>query len=259
MNFVLQVLGGLALLVAVGLGLLLILNRGAFSNVWFLGRTKAGQVGDFAKGIETAAQMRQAALDAGDELKGYDDANIEVLAFIKRLRRQVTGDKQTIGKLEGQVANKINSGAAETDPAVVEKLKRIRDLKKAVTENEGQIESQTKVYEDNVAKANAASAKIKAALQRADQLKVRLDLGAQAAKLNAMTSKYSPGNVNSKMAKIDELEQEAQKQLDTYDAQSQLARDRNVDGDDDEDDVNPETDPELGDLLSEIKAKKGVK
>lgn len=252
-----------AILALLGVGVFLLLrlfSKNAAGSWWHLGRTKAGQVGDYAKTVDPAGQMRQAALDAADELKGADDALIESDKLVTRLKRQVANDEKTKGKLEGQIAKKLKDGVAETDPQVVEKLKRVRDLTNSIAENKAQIETQSNLYKGLLKKANGASERIAGALQRADQLKVRLDLGAQTANITAMLSKYNPAAVQSKLAKIDEYEQAAQGQLDGYASAAKVAADRNVDADDegDDDDVTPETDEELGDLLSKIKAKKGI-
>ncbi len=256
-SMVLNVVGGLALLALVVFVLLRLFNKNAAGSWLHLGRTKAGQAGDYAKSIDPAGQMRQAALDAAAELKGADDALIQSDQLVTRLKRQVDNDKKIKVKLEGQIAKKINDGVSETDPTVVEKLKRVRDLTNSIAENESQIETQSKLYKGLLAKANGASEKIAGAMQRADQLKVRLDLGAQTANISAMLSKYNPAAVQSKLAKIDEYEQAAQGQLDGYASAAKVAADRNV-VEEDEDDVTPETDEELGNILAGIKAKKGV-
>ncbi len=109
------------------------------------------------------------------------------------------------------------------------------------------------MYKDTLVKANAASQKIANALARADQLKVRLDLGAQTAKITAMLSQYSPTAVNSKLSKIDEFEQVGMNQLDGYASAAKVAADRNIDVSEEDENIN--TDPALKDILTKIKSK----
>ncbi len=258
-GFVLELVAITALLLVVAFLALRFFNKNAAGSLWHLGRTKAGQAGDYAKTIDPAGQMRQAAIDAGEELKGADDALIESDKLKTRLTRQVESDTKTKNKIEGQIAKLLNDGVAESDSRIVEKLKRVRDLTNTIAENNIQIETQNGLYKTLLAKANGASQKIAAAMQRADQMKVRLDLGVQTQKITEMLSKYNPAAVRSKLAKIDEYEQAAQGQLDGYAAAAKVAADRAAvtgDDEDDDDNVTPETDEELGSLLAGIKAKK---
>ncbi len=259
-GFVLEILAIVAILAVGGFFVLRLFSKNAAGSWMHLGRTKAGQVGDYAKGIDPAGQMRQAALDAAQELKGADEALIESDKLVTRLKRQVESDEKTKSKLESQIALKLQAGTSEVDPQVVEKLKRIRDLAASIAENKSQIETQSALYKGLLSKANGASEKIAGAMRRADQLKVRLDLGAQTEKITSMLSKYNPAAVSSKLAKLDEYEQMAQGKLDGYASAAKVAADRSIgdDVDDDGDDVTPETDAELGDLLAQIKAKKGI-
>ena len=207
----------------------------------------------FAKMMKEVSGKRSKT-DADHELM----ARIEFMAGLYMSADGPIIPAQNIDAMLVNAAKKLKDGVSENDPTVVEKLKRVRDLTKSITENEGQIETQTKLYKGLLSKANGASERIAGALQRADQMKVRPDLGAQTANITAMLSKYNPAAVQPKLAKIDEYEQAAQGQLDGYASAAKVAADRNVGGDEEDDDVTPETDEELGSLLNDIKAKKGI-
>src|SRR5688572_25791821 len=107
---VLSVIGVAALLVVVVGTVLYFVNRRSAGSWWHLARTKAGQAGDYAQGIDPAAQMRQAALDAADSLKEADSALIECDKLQASLRRQIDSEKRTAAKLEGQIAKALQDG-----------------------------------------------------------------------------------------------------------------------------------------------------
>jgi hypothetical protein len=244
------------------------LNKDAASSWWHLGRTKVGQAGDYAKTIDTAGQMEQSAKDALKEAGAADEALANVKTHTRTLARKVNEDKIAAGRLEGKIAKMVKpsdqggEGLSENDPAVVEKLKRLRDLKKAIATNETSIEGYKKQYETQMKKANTATKTAAGAIQRAKDLKVQLNLGAESEKLDQMLSKYG-GNTESSMQKVNDFEAEIQRQLDAQASRAEVRNDRNagLNDDDDDDDANntPETDPELAGLLDGIKEKKGLK
>ncbi len=91
-------------------------------------------------------------------------------------------------------------------------------------------------------------------MARAEQLKVRLDLGEQTANIQSMLNRYDASSVNSKVAAVDKYEQAAQSRLDGYTSAAQVAKDRGLAETDEEE--TPATDPELADLLTDIKGKR---
>lgn len=259
---VLSVVGGIALLAVVAFLVLRLFNKEAAGNWLHLGRTKAGQAGDYAKTIDPAAQMKQAAKDAATELKGADDALIAAEGMRLKLTDQITSETATRNKLEGQVAKLIKptseggKGLSENDPVVVEKLKRIRDLDESIALTQDQVATLDADYKKNLKMANAASEKIAATMAEADRLQIQLGLGEQNEKVRSMLAKYSPTNVNNKLADIDKYREAAKDKLRGYAASQKVAADRNVDSDlDDDDDVTPDTDPALGSVLARIKGK----
>lgn len=250
---------GYAFLVVLAVAVVVLLARRVFPTWFHLGRTKAQQADDYAATIDPAGQMRQSALDAAEELKQADNA-LEASDTLQRsLQRQIDEDTKTVSKVRGQIANLIRpkseggKGLSQNDPVVVEKLKRVRDTDNAIQTNQNQLNDQIKVYEATLKNANKAGAKIAATVAEADRLKVQLNLGEQTVKINAMLAKYNPTAVNSKLAAVDRYRQAAQTKLDGYAAKGRVAADRGVVNDDDDDDVTPDTDPELASILDGIK------
>lgn len=260
----LTVFGYLFIITVVGVGAVYLLRK-VFPQWFHLARTKKTQADDYAATIDPAGQMRQAALDAAAELKGADEALTASDTLQRGLKRQIEADAATANKLRGQVALQVRpkseggKGLSETDPLVVEKLKRIRDAEASVATNQGQLDDQIKVYERTLKQANKAGEKIAATIAEADRLKVSLQLGEKINAINAMIAKYNPAGVNSKLAEVDKYRQAAQQKLDGFAAQAKVAADRGQVNDDDEDDVSPLTDPTLAGILDGIKQGSPVK
>lgn len=249
----LEVAGGLALLALLAFVVLRLLNRRAGAAVGHLARTKAGQVGDYAKSIDPAAQMRQAALDAADELKSADQA----LEGAERLRigleRQIKEDTAQVNRLKASIKKLFSEGASDTDPKVIEKARRLKTLEASVAENIAQKDAQETIYKNTLQSANKAATKIQAAKAEAARLQTTLDLGAQTVKLQAMLSKYSPEAVNSKLSKIDEFRQEAQSQIDGHTAAMKVMADRSAAfADEEEEDDGADLADVLGSLRQEV-------
>lgn len=229
----------------------------AFFNVragrsWYhLFRTKAGQFGEYAEGVDPAGQMRQAAIDASAELANADKALMSCEAMQSKLKRQINGDTLAANRLRAQIKKKLESGTSETDPDIVSKAKQVAELEKAVIENTSQIELQNDIYRKTLNSANSAAKRINGAIQRADRLKIRLDIGAQMSNLTAMLSKYSPAAVNSKMASIDKFEEKANEQLDMHSASLKVMADR---GYVDEEETEFEMTSEAADVLASIRS-----
>lgn len=233
----LELIGIAALILIVGFFVLRLINRKAGDSWWHLFRTKAGQAGDYAKTVDPAGQMRQAALDAAAELKTADEA-MEMSERLKaKLQRQVDNDVAQVGRLRAKIKKLLDEGRPENDPEVIEKAKRVAELERAIAQNKSQIEDQNVLYKNTLKSANAAAKKAKAAIDEADRLRVDLGLGEQAVKLAAMFQKYDPTAVNAKMAKIDEYRQAAQDQKDGHTAKLKVMADRSAAfADEDEDD-----------------------
>lgn len=259
MTTVLSVFGGIALLVVLALVVLRVFNKNAVGAWWHLGRTKAGQAGDYATSIDPAGQMRQAALDGFEELKKTDKAAEANEKLKLKLEDQLKTERQSLGKLEGQVAQKLKSGVSESAPIVVEKLKRIQDLEVSIEANESQVAELTTEYERIMKQAKKAGTELAKAMAEADRLGVQLEVAGQIAAMRAMMTKYDPTAVNAKLTDIGKYREAAKDQLRGHVAAAKVARDRAPETDDEDDDsVTPETDAGLGDVLARLKAKKGL-
>lgn len=259
MTTILSWFGGLALLVVLVLVVLRVFNKNAVGAWWHLGRTKAGQAGDYATSIDPAGQMRQAAKDGFEELKKTDKAAEANEKLKLKLEDQLKEERKTLAKLEGQVATKLKEGVSESDPVIVEKLKRIQDLEVSISANEDQVEELTAQYELIMKDAKKAGTNLAAAMKEADRLGVQLEVAGQIAGMREMMAKYDPSAVNSKLSDIGKFREAARDKLRGHAAAAKVARDRAPDSDgDDDDNVTPETDAELGDVLARLKAKKGL-
>lgn len=264
LGFLLQTVALVVFFVIAVFAVLRLMNRDAAGSWLHWGRTKAGEAGDYATTLDPAAQMKQAARDAAAELKGADNALIAAEGMRLKLTDQIDLEIKTKNNLEAQVARFIRptseggKGLPENDPLVVEKLKRIRDLDESIALTQDQVKVLDDDYKKNLRLANTAGEKIALTLAEADRMQVQLDLGEQNAKVRAMLSKYNPTAVTSKLASIDKYREAAKDKLRGYAAQQKVAVDRNVGDDmDDDDDVTPDTDPALGNVLDRIKSSRG--
>ncbi len=248
-----EIAGGLAVLAVLALVVMRVFNKDSAGKWWHLGRTKLGQAGDYASTIDPAGQMKQAAKDASAELANADTALIACETLQKSLGRQVENDKRTLAINEAKILKKLKSGVKDSDPEILELLRSVQSLKKAIEQNQEQITTQATIYKNTLQSANRAGLKIKETMQRADTLKVRLDLGEQSDRIASMLAKYNPANVNSTMAKIDQYEQVAQQKLDGFQSKAKVMADRGYTEVEEEETI--ETNPELNDLLNSIKDK----
>jgi phage shock protein A len=248
---------GFVAIAAVGLYLLLrFLNKGAAGNAAHYAQTQVGKVGGWFAEQDPAAQMRQAAINAGAELHDADVALIEAERLSKGLARQITEDTRKRNNLETKTAQLLREGASETDPRIVDNARRIAELEKTIAENSAQIDSAQKAYAATLKNANSASRKIKGAMDEADRLKVDLALGEQAVKLTQMFQKYDPSKTNSNLAKIDQYRQEAQKAKDGNAATLKVMADRAEAFTDDADDAEIDaSSPEVEGVMARLRAK----
>ncbi len=225
----LQIAGYLFIVAVIVIGVMVLINK-ATGRAWYhLFRTKVGQAGDYAEGIDPAGQMKQAALDAAAELKGADDALVECDKLRSKMLRQIKADELSVARLRGEIKRKLTvENLPDNHPVVVEKAKQVKTLEANIAENNSQITLQETVYKTTLANANSAAAKVQGAMARADRMKVRLDLGAQTVKLTSMLAKYDPTAVNSKMASIDKYEEKGNEALDGQQAQLKVMADRGM-------------------------------
>lgn len=238
-------------------GLLWVIQRGAFGSWFHWLRTKIGQTGDFAASQDPAGQMRQAAIDASAELGKADAALAKCKSIKKSLQRQVDNDIRQLRLVETDVQKSLERGVADDDPTLVVKLQQIRSFRESIEENNKQILQQDTLYRDTLDLANAASGRIQSALQRAERLKVKLDLGVARRDAIALLQRYSPGAINTAMASIDRYEQVAQSQLDEADAALEVAADRGQPLCGHSNGNSPQ--PDVSDLLAEMKSKTRVR
>lgn len=224
----LEILGAVAIILFVVFFSLRLINRRAGDSWWHLFRTKVGEVGDRARQIDPAKQMKQASLDAMDDLRSADEALIKSDQLRAKLRRQVDTDSAQLKRLQAQILQLLNSGTSESDPKIVDKAKRVRDLERAIAENTEQAEVQEKVYQNTIKSANAAAARIRNYAQEADRLQVQLDLGAETVKLQSMLQKYDPTRVNNTLNSVEKYRQASLDQLDKYSATSKVMADRSA-------------------------------
>jgi len=248
-----EILGAVALLALAVIVAMRFVNKDAAASWWHLGRTKVGQAGDYAKGVDPVAQMKQAIKDTMAELEGANKALIACNAMQSRLARQIEADQLMLGRLEGQVAKHIQEGLAQDNPKVVEKLKRIRDLRSAIAENNKQLELNAATYNQTLAQVNNAQSRISSAEQRASQLGVQLQMKEELAKVRSMAASFNSAGVGAGLDKVKQYEEQTRQRLDELNAQDQVMVDRGLV--DDDEDLSPATDPELMKILDDIKGK----
>lgn len=215
-------------------------NRKAGESWWHLLRSKLGKTGDYAKNIDPAGQMRQAAQDAAGDLR-QADAALEASEVQKtKLERQSKEAARQAGVLRVKVKQLLESGRPESDPEVIAKCVRIADLEKTVADNQSQVEELAKIYKNVLSSADKSAKSIRKAMEEAKRYEVDLKMGEQMVALNSMLQRYDPTAVNSKMARIDEYRQAAQDMKDGHAAKLKVMADRSasfVDEDDTDDEV----------------------
>jgi phage shock protein A len=221
-----EILGMMAGLLVLLFLVLTVLNKHAAGSWWFLARTRAGQVGDYAAGVDPAAQMRQAALDATRDLATADEALKACERLKIQLRRQVENDTVQLNRLVAQIAKRQQDGATDNDRELVEKAQRVKKLRADIAENQSQLQQQEAIYDNTKTTANYASERIAGAFQRASRLKVKLQMGEQGRKMLSLLKQYNPNAIDMAMSNIDRYEQAAQNQLDDYQAELNVAADR---------------------------------
>lgn len=244
--------------VAIGIGVLFVIfrlvNRKAGESWWHLLRSKLGKSGDYAKNIDPAGQMRQAAQDAAADLKQADAALEANEALKLKLERQIQSDSQQAGRLRVKVKQLIEQGRPDSDPEVIAKAARIADLEKSVAQNQSQVEEQAKIYKNVLSSADKSAKSIRKAMEEAKRMEVDLKMGEQMVNLSSMLQRYDPTAVNSKMAKIDEYRQAAQDMKDGHAAKLKVMADRSasfVAEDDTDDDVATD---EVNSVLASIRS-----
>jgi len=223
--------------------------KSRFGRSWFhLGKTKVNQVGDYATTIDPAGQMQQAAQDAAKELESIDDAIEECDKLRMQLERKVKHDTAQVAQARVSLQKLLNEGIAQTDQRVIQKAKLIRRLDADIASDNQAILDQVALYKQLTHKADQQALKIQAAQQEAKQLKVKLQLGEKTQKLSEMMQRYSPTSVANKMTAIDAYRQQAQDQLDGYQAQGRtLARRADLFGEPEE-----EVSEDISDVLATL-------
>jgi hypothetical protein len=227
--------------------ILFIINGRAGRALWHLIRTKTGQAGAYAEGMDPAGQMKQAAQDAASDLKGADDALKACDVMQEKLSRQIENERLTANRKRAQIKRKLDAGAADSDPEVISLARDVQRLEKSIEENVGQVQIQKEIYTKTLNSANSAAGKVKDAMARADRLKVKLDMGEQMVRLNGMLARYDPTAVDNKLANIDKFEEKALEQLDGHKATMRVMQDRGYAHDDEADTTD------VSDVLASIR------
>lgn len=244
--------GGAFLLVVVVGGLfvaLRLLNRRSSNDVFHLGRTKAGKIGAFAKNIDPAEQMIQAAEDAEGELAQAYQALTACDALKSSLERQVAAGERMVKTLEVNLTKKLAS-ASDTDPEVQSLAKRLRTARTELETNTAQLNAQRDLYESTSKSIKTVAARVEGYKQEAKRLDVQLKLSEQTAKIQSAVASINLGGANEAFNRIDQYREVAMSQIDQNNAKVRVATEHQAM-------TNPtveETD-DVSDILDELRKK----
>jgi phage shock protein A len=213
------VLGFLALV-----GLVVLINRGAFQNVVRAIRAQLGKAGSAAVAADPLAMYQQMIDEAKQSIGRARSGMANVKSLIARIQRQIQEGEEEEVKLNTRIRNLLEAG---DETRAREQALNLAQVKKALEENRDQLRAHEDTFEAFAREVSLAQDKVNRAQVDARALNAKLEISSAQAELAEVT-KACGFDVTS-VSELEKHREEVLRRIDTNKAKAEITASTNKD------------------------------
>ncbi len=192
-------------------------------KIWRSFKAQLNKLANFFWTADPIAQMQYEYDQAIEQLKSGKDGLAEYQALVRKVARQVDGNKKHVAQLEAKIKAYLQSGDRETASKFALELQK---AKAEMAENVEQLEMHEKAYDNNVRKIKNATKKVGEIKDKISKYDAELKLSRAEAELADLATTFN-FDVTTDLGQIESVLQE---KIDKNRAKAKVAADLSDEG-----------------------------
>ena len=165
-----EIVGIVALVVAVVVAVLLLINRRAVQRFFAAGSAQFGQAGRWAANKDPIAMYKEKIDDATDHIRTAKVGLVRVRGLITGVQRQVDDGEREAARLDARVKTALSSG---DENRAAEYVRQLQETKKQLEENRRQLGTHEETYSGFLKQVQLSQNKVMQCKQEAEKLRRR--------------------------------------------------------------------------------------